>query len=75
MSNLETAPAAGKTIKAIMDDFVKGQNALQKVIGKPSFTTTKPVIDAVEINLINITATPARGFWGIYRGFNFFAFF
>ena len=54
MSNLETVPAAGKSIKAIMDDFVKGQNALQKVIGKPSFTTTKPVIDAVEINLINM---------------------
>ena len=54
MSNLETVPAAGKSIKAIMDDFVKGQNALQKVIGKPSFTTTKPVMDAVEINLIHM---------------------
>ena len=54
MSNLETVPAAGKSIKDIMEDFVKKQNDLQKVIGKPSFTTTKPVMDAVEINLLHM---------------------
>ena len=52
MSYLESVPTAGKLVKSFTDDFVKGGNDVPKVLGKPSFTTVKPVLDAVDINLI-----------------------
>ena len=55
MSSLETVPTAGKSIKSITDDFVLGKNDVPKVLGKPSFTAAKPVMDAVETNLIAMT--------------------
>ena len=55
MSSLETVPTAGKSIKSITEDFVQGKNDVPKVLGKPSFTAAKPVMDAVETNLIAMT--------------------
>ena len=55
MSSLETVPTAGKSIQAITEDFVQGKNDVPKVLGKPSFTAAKPVLDAVETNLITMT--------------------
>lgn len=55
MSSLETVPTAGKSIQAITEDFVQGKNDVPKVLGKPSFTAAKPVLDLVEANLIAMT--------------------
>ena len=52
MSFLESVPTAGKSIKSFTDELVKGKNDVPKVLGKPSFTTVKPVLDAVDTNLI-----------------------
>ena len=41
MSYLESVPTAGKSVKSFMDDFLKGENDVQKILGKPSFTTVK----------------------------------
>ena len=49
----QPSPTA-KSIKSFMDEFVMKKNDVPPMSGKPTFTTCKLLMDAVNKNLINM---------------------
>ena len=49
---MDTLATTAKSVKEITEQFVVKQNYVQKIIGKPTYTSIKPVFDAVNMNLI-----------------------
>ena len=46
--------AKGSTIEEFTSEFKVKKNEVQRVIGRPTYLSLKPLIDAVETNLINM---------------------
>ena len=51
---MEHIPPKGKSVEAYTEDFVMKKNDVPKISGKPTFTTVKPLLDAVDRNLIGM---------------------
>ena len=51
---MENIPITGKSIKEYTDEFEVKKNDVSKIMGKPTYTTVKPVLDAVDKNLIGM---------------------
>ena len=51
---MKQAPSTAKSIKSFIDEFVAKKNDVPPISGKPSSTTCKPLLDAVDENLINM---------------------
>mmetsp|Transcript_48965 Transcript_48965/g.55453 ORF Transcript_48965/g.55453 Transcript_48965/m.55453 type:complete len:98 (+) Transcript_48965:267-560(+) len=51
---MKSIPTTRKSIKEYTDEFEVKKNDVPKVIGKPTYTTVKPVLDAVDKNLIGM---------------------
>ena len=51
---MEQVPPTAKLIESFMNEFVMKKNDIPKIRRKPTFTSVKPLLDAVDKNLINI---------------------
>ena len=51
---METIPTAEKLVEAYADKFAVKKNEVPKIIGKPTYTIVKPLLDAVDKNLIDM---------------------
>ena len=51
---MEQAPPTAKTIVSFMKEFVVKNNDVPPISGKPTFTTCKPLLDAVDKNRITM---------------------
>ena len=51
---MEHIPPTGKSVKECMEQFVMKKNDMPTIVGKPTYTTVKPVLDAVDKNLIGM---------------------
>ena len=54
MSYLKSVPTTGKMIQLFMNEFVVKKNEVSKIMGKPTCTTVKPLVDAIVKNLIGM---------------------
>ena len=60
---MEHIPPKGTTSEEFTDQFVVKKNDVQSIRGKPTYTSCKPILDAVEMNLINML-DPRDNIWG-----------
>ena len=60
---MEHIPPKGTTSEEFTKQFVVKKNDVQSIRGKPTYTSCKPILDAAEINLINML-DPRDNIWG-----------
>ena len=60
---MEYIPPKGKTLEEFTEQFVVKKNDVPSIRGKPTYSSCKPVLDAVEMNLINML-DPRDNIWG-----------
>ena len=60
---MEHIPPKGKTSEEFTDQFVVKKNDVPSIRGKPTYPSCKPILDAVEMNLINML-DPRDNIWG-----------
>mgnify|MGYP005697985585 CR=1 FL=1 len=51
---MEHVQAKGVTPEDYTKQFKIKKNDVQQIVGKPTYATVKPILDAVEMNLINM---------------------
>ena len=51
---METIPTTGKSVEAYTDEFGVKKNEVPNIMGKPTYTTVKPVLDMVDKILIGM---------------------
>ena len=51
---MEHVQAKGVTPEDYTKQFKIKKNDVQRIVGKPTYATVKPILDAVEMNLINM---------------------
>ena len=51
---MEQAPPTAKPIESYMQEFVVKKNDVPAISGEPTFTTAKPLLNAVDKNIINM---------------------
>ena len=51
---MEHVRAKGNSAKEFANEFKVKKNDIQRIIGRPTYASIKPLIDAVETNLINM---------------------
>ena len=57
MRYLESVPTAGKSIQSFTDEFLVKKNEVPKITDKSTYTTVKPLLDAVDKILIGMYNT------------------
>ena len=53
-NKMEQTPPTAKSIESSMKELVVKKNGLEPISGTPTFTKVKPLLDALNKNLINM---------------------
>ena len=59
---MEHVPLKGKSVAKFINQFKVKRNDVPRIMEKPNYSLCKPVLDAVEMNLINIE-DPRDNIW------------